>query len=288
MNESEFLAHQIRVFLDQGNYDNEQLQNVTALMDSICRPGDSDSSYAISSAIDVGKYTNGNGSTSAKQYRCNAIDEALDSMYPVFRRAALNSSEKLDFSTIQFFPNKSEPMSYNLTDLINTSWIRSEMILESVCNITEPVKEYVRMRTSNSTAQDRLQQQRATSSSIMEFIDRVLDPIFGSLKRLSWEGSNRAEQIMAMLSHGFGSVRDGVGRGLSSTGKQVANLFSFMSTNSTAGRFNATLLSPFNLTGSSARATMMAINPSTPMPRVSPTPTSATTPKSPWLAAARR
>ena len=106
---------------------------------------------------------------------------------------------------------------------------------------------YIRLRTSNSTAKDRLQQQRTTSSSIMEFINRVLDSIFGSLQ-LSWEGSYRNKQIMAMLGHSSGSVCNRVRGGLSSTGKQVADLFSYMAL---PGLSNTIFLGPLNLTASS-------------------------------------
>lgn len=229
LNETDFLAHQIRVFLDQGNYDNEQLANLSALMDNICRINDSpDSNYPISVHIDVNKYSNTNNSNVGKENRCKAIDEAMDSMYYVFRRAAWNRSEPLDFSVIHYYPNATnKAASYNLTDLINTSWIKSDTILEHVCSITDSVKSYIRSRSSNSTAQDRSQQQSSgVWNNLIELLDRLLDPILGFNERLLWEGSNRLEIIQTRIANGLGSIRDGLTSRYKTTREQVSGLFS--------------------------------------------------------------
>lgn len=208
MNETEFLVHQVRAFLDAGNYDNEQLSNVSSLMDNICQlpPEDNanqDSTYPISVNINVTQYSNASG----KAYRCRAIDESMDAMYSVFRRAALNKSEPLDFSVIQFYPNATNrAASYNLTDLINTSWIKSDTLLEHVCKITDSVKLYVQMRSSNSTAQDRAQQS-GVFTTLMDFIDRILDPILGVQKRLFWDSNNQVELIASAIGKGFRNTR---------------------------------------------------------------------------------
>lgn len=230
LNETEYLIHQIRAFLDAGNYDNEQLSNVTLLMDNICRP-DMDSSYPISVNIDVAKYSNVTG----KENRCRAIDESLDAMYGVFRRASLNKSEPLDFSSIQFYSDPAnKAASYNLTDLINTSWIKSETILEQVCVITNSVKDYVQLRSSNSTAQDRsTQQQVGVLGTVLELIDRILEPLLGLQKRLYWDSNNRVELVVSGLNHGLVSIRDGLSKGYRSTRERIVNVFS-SSSNSTS------------------------------------------------------
>jgi len=224
LNETEYLVQQMRVFLDQANYDNEQLANVSALMDNICR-SDLDSSYPISVNIDVTKYNN-NGT--GKENRCKAIDEALDSMFVVFKRASVNKSEPLDFSVIQFYPNASnKAASYNLTDLINTSWIKSETILEHVCKITDSVKDYVQARMSNSKAQDRSQQQQGGYfSTLLDIINNILEPLLGFQKRLYWEGNNMLESGYSRISYGLGSLRSGIGNRYKNTRDRISNLFS--------------------------------------------------------------
>lgn len=205
-------------------------------MDNICR-SDIDTSYPISVHIDVNKY---NG-TAGKENRCRAIDEAMDSMYYVFKRAALNKSEPLDFSVIQFHPNATDKSAaYNLTDLINTSWIKSETILEHVCRITDSIKEYVQLRASSSVAQKRFER-TGVVSSLIEFLDRLLDPILGLQNRLYWESSNRFEQIQTRISSGLGSLRDGIGSRVKSTRDRVSNLFSSNST-TTRSTLNSSLL----------------------------------------------
>lgn len=235
-NETDYLTHQIRTFLDQGNYDNEHLNNVTVLMDDICLADRPESSYPISVHLDVNKY---NGTT-GKEHRCRAIDEAMDSMYYVFKRAALNKSEPLDFSVIKFYPNATDRSAYyNLTDLINTSWIKSDTILENICKITDSVKDYVRSRSSNSSAQKRSEPSSALSS-VLDFLDRLLDPILGLQKRIYLESTNRFEQMQTRISSGLGTIRDGLGRGVKSTRGMVSNLFT-SSSNVTRSAVNSTM-----------------------------------------------
>ena len=218
LNETEFLIHQIKVFLDEGNYDNEQLANVSMLMDNICRPN-IDTSYPISVHIDVNKFANASG----KQNRCNAIDDAMDSMYYVFRRSALNRSEPLDFSVILFYPNETDrSATYNLTDLINTSWIKSETILEHVCGITTATKNYIQWKANNVTAQPRSESlgQASRFSSLVDYINYWLDPVLGLQKRLYWESTNMWGQFQSRLGSGFQRARQtifGSARNLTST-----------------------------------------------------------------------
>lgn len=232
----------MRNFLEQGNYDNEQLANVSALMDNICR-SDMDTSYPISVNIDVEKYSN-NGT--GKVIRCKAIDEALDAMFHVFRRASLNKSEPLDFSVIQFYPKPNDTTaSYNLTDLINTSWIKSDTILENVCKITDAVKEYVQSRASISSAQDRSQQPHSgILHSLLEMIDRILEPLLGLEKRLYWEGNTRYELGYARISNGLGTLRDSIGYTLKSTRSRVAMIFSSSANSTSSSTSNVTSTGP--------------------------------------------
>lgn len=273
MNETEYLVQQVRSFLDQANYDVEQLSNVSQLMDTICLPSahsspNTDSSYPISVNIDVNKYANLTG----KYNRCRAIDEALDAMYPVFKRAALNRSEDLDFSVIQFYPNATNRAAfYNLTDLINTAWIKSETILEHVCRITDSVKDYVRVRTTNSTLQERSTQQQqpvGVLGSILGLIDRVLEPIFGLQRRFYWESTNRMEQLQVQISRGVGNIRDGFGTRLRSARDRLGNIFSSSQTNSTSptNTNGTTRLLNSTITGSSVAQTLISQPPTTSSP----------------------
>lgn len=224
LNETEFLVQQMRVFLDQANYDNEQLQNVSALMDNICQRGEPGAEYPISAHINVTLY---NDPKIGKHHRCKAIDEAMDSMFTVFKRAAFNKSEPLDFSTILFYPESNDKnIYYNLTDLINTSWIKSDTMLESTCKITDAVKEYVLAHTSNSTAQDRShQQQSGFINSLIEFLDRLLNPILGLQKRLYWEGNNRFEMVYSTIGNQLTNWRNSLGKTFKSTREHITGVF---------------------------------------------------------------
>lgn len=230
LNETQYLVQSIGIFLDQANYDNEQLANVTSLMDNICQ--NAESNYVISANIDVNKYNTSH--PQGKLNRCKAVEEALNSMYSVFKRAALNRSEPLDFSSILFYPNISDKsVYYNLTDLVNTSWIKSDTMLDHVCSITNSVKDYVRARITNSTAQDRSQQQPVgIFSSLFDFIDSYLDSVFGFNKRLYWESTNRLESVYSGIASQLDSLRVGVGKGLKNTRDRVTSIF--VSSNSTS------------------------------------------------------
>lgn len=233
-------------------------------MDNICLPSthlnpNSDSTYPISVFIDVNKY----GNASGKDHRCRAIDEALDAMYPVFKRAAFNRSQDLDFSTIQFFPNPANRTAfYNLTDLINTAWIKSETILEHVCRITDSVKDYVRVKTANSTLLERSTPQQQPVSllgSILGLIDRVLEPIFGLQRRFYWESTNRMEQLQVQLSRGVGNLRDGFGTRLRSARDRLGNMFTSTSANSTSPLLvNSTTRLNSTSSGNSAAQTLIS------------------------------
>lgn len=229
-------------------------------MDNICR-SDIDQSYPISVHIDVNKFSNNH--TEGKANRCQAIDDALDSMFYVFKRAALNHSQPLDFSIIQFYPNASDPSAYyNLTDLINTSWIKSETILEHVCNITDSVKRFVQARmaapssnstgaagsSSSSTAQKRNEQQPRAGvfTTIFDLIDRLLDPILGLQKRLMWESNNRLEMVQNRLSSGLGTIRDGFGTRIKSTRDRLSHMFTASSPPPQAAQLNSTKLTQDN------------------------------------------
>jgi hypothetical protein len=266
-NETEFLVNQIRSFLDQGNYDNEQLANVSSLMDTICRTS-AEPSYPISVHVDIQSF-NSSTNPNAKATRCRAIDTALDSMYHVFKKAALNHSEPLDFSSVLFYPNETDRSAfYNLSDLINTSWITSEVVLEHVCSITNATKEYVQMRSSNSTAQSRRQDSARVSTALFELVDSLLEPFLGLQKRLYWESTNRLEFLQTLLSSGLSSIRSGIGSGLSRTRSFMwwsrTNSTSSTLTNSTESRWtnmttNTTRLTksnstvrPFNSTGTTS------------------------------------
>lgn len=222
MNETEFLVNQMRLFLNEANYQNEQLLNISALMDNLCRP-EPDADYPISLNIDVNMY---NHSISGKENRCNAIDQALDSMFVVFRRAAVNKSEPLDFSVIQYYPNSNNNESYNLTDLINTVWIKSDTQIEHVCKITNSLKDYVTTRIGNSTTQARIEKPTSAFESLMDLIDRLfLEPLLGLQKRLYWEGNNRIESVYSAMSNQFGNARRGIGSGYNGTRNYLTNMF---------------------------------------------------------------
>ena len=217
LNSTEYLVHQVKTFLDAAYYDRDQLENVTELMDLICQNnGNNEQSYIISGNIDVSRYEstkdNEEAQKAAKQARCNAIDTALDSMYPVFKRAATNKSEPLDFSVIRFHPNASSTsVYYNLTDLINTSWIKANFMVDDVCKITDSVKLYVHSRASTSAAQDRSQQQPpGLFYTLLDIIDGYLDPILGLQKRLYWESTNRLEMVYNSVSYQLSKARNRV------------------------------------------------------------------------------
>lgn len=233
--DTEFLVDQIRLFLDQANYDNEQLANITYLMGTICRESEVD--YPISLNIDVNRYNGSKG----KAARCKGIDRAMDAMFGVFKRAALNKSEPLDFSAIQFSSDSEKSPQdayYNLTDLVNTLWISSETMLDHTCNITKSINEYVQLRTSNSTAQDRSQTavSHGYMSTLLDLIDRILDPILGLQKRFYWEGTNRVEVFYNGIGNQLGYLRDGLGKGYKSTRDRLSTMFtySYGSANSTS------------------------------------------------------
>lgn len=225
LNETEFLIHQIGLFFDEARYNNEQLLNVTQLMDEICRQ-EPDAEYPISAFINVNMY---NHSIIGKENRCHGIDQALDSMYFVFKKAALNNSEPLDFSVIRYFPGPvvNQTESYNLTDLINTIWIKSEAPIENVCAITNSVKRYVLAHTSNSTDIKREGKSSSVFESFFDMIDRVfLEPLLGFQKRLYWEGNNRLEVIYAVLSNQMGNLRNEVGSVVKGTRGYLSSMFS--------------------------------------------------------------
>lgn len=228
-NETDYLIEQVKVFLNQTNYDNDQLNNVTALMDSICRRSESEQNYPISLNIDVDKYSN---PTTGKYNRCRAIDEAMNAMFGVFKRAAYNRSEPLDFTVIEFYPNATnKAANYNLTDLINTSWIKSDFMLEQVCKITDSVKEYVSQRTNDLDRMDKSQiksqtQQSGMINSLIEFLDRLLNPILGLQRRLYWEGNNRFEIAYSTIGNGLSGLRNGLGRTYKNTRERISGVFS--------------------------------------------------------------
>lgn len=220
LNETEYLQHQMKVFLDQGNYNNEHLANITSLMDSICRTdGGQDVRYPISSSLDVDKYTG----ISGKGNRCKAIDEVMEAMYPVFKKVSWNNSEPLDFSVIQFYNSTDKQFTYNVTDLINTIWIKSDTPLDLVCEITNPIKHYAASRSRN-LATDQRQASKGVFSTVLDIIDRLLDPILGLQKRLYWESNTRYEQVYLGLANQLGSLRDGFGKRYNSTVSRLSNM----------------------------------------------------------------
>lgn len=273
MSDTQFLVNEMKTFFDQGNYDNEQLANVSALMDSICRL-QGNSQYEVSVGINVSLYED---PVRGKENRCNAIEQAMDAMYHVFRRTALNRSEPLDFSSIQFYSNATDRSStYNLTDLINVSWIHSSIEVEAVCKITDPIKEYVAMRSSNATVQVRADAplRGGPVSALVELMNRWLDPILGLRRRLYWESSNRLSQIQTRLSSGMGSVRDAIGSSLGRTRERLFGSLtnatrssaSELPTNST-NAFNSTLTGPLRPVSSGAgQKALVNASSSTPAP----------------------
>lgn len=303
----------MKTFLDQGSYSNEQLSNVTALMDDICR-AESDTNYTVSTHIDINKFHNNH--TEGKANRCQAIDDSLDSMYYVFKRAALNRSEPLDFSMIKFYPNATDRnSSYGLVDLINTSWIQSDTLLEHVCNITDSVKRYVQERAAavtNSTSSSSSPSPAAAAASsssagvgsisgssstiadkraehqprrvvvvfntVFDMIDRVLDPILGLQKRLMWETTNSLQMTQNRISSGLGSIRDGFGYTIKSTRGRLSNIFSSSSSsNSTSAKKVNGTQSSFNvttLTGPKSNMTVFNVNATS----VTPNPKAVTSP----------
>jgi hypothetical protein len=219
LNETEYLTNQIKSFLDHADYDNEQLANISSLIDTICLSNNIDPSpYLISVHVDIPSF-NSSINTNAKDTRCEAINKVADTMYHVFRRAALNRSEPLDFSSIRFYPNETDKSAfYNLTDLINISWIMSEVALEKVCSITDATKDYIKAKSSSLNAQPRQQNSdKASSNSFLDLFNRFLERILGIQKQFYWESTNRFEYIQSRLSNGLSSVRDGIGYGLGRT-----------------------------------------------------------------------
>lgn len=228
LTENDYLVHQVRMFLEQGNYEQEQLQNMSALMDKICQSEDGENNYAISTHLDLNKY---NG-TSGKVNRCRAIDDVMEAMYPLFKKASLNKSEPLDFASIQLFETD-KTKSYPVVDLINTIWIKAEVPLDVICSITNPIKVYSTTRVTNSTAQDRSSHQtKGVFNTVLDMIDRLLDPILGLQKRLFWESNTRYEQVYSGLAYQLNNLRDGFGKRYSNTKKTLSGLLG-MSTNST-------------------------------------------------------
>lgn len=250
-NETDYLVNQMTAFLKEGSYDNEQYANVTALMNDICQIN-ANQTYAVSVSIDVEKYTNASG----KPNRCKAIDMALDSMFYVFKRSAMNKSEPLDFSSIKFKADKGGSDSfYNLTDLINTSWIRSETVLEHVCNITDSIKEFVRNQSFNSTAQDRSQSSNSYLTSIVEYLNQLLDPIFGFQRRLYLEGTNRIQRIYYSVGNGVATISSGVRKGVREAGQRVYHTFVPSQANLTSTSNHTTNIVKTNLSHSNVAHT---------------------------------
>lgn len=226
LTESAYLVRQVITFLEQGSYENEQLASVTALMDRICQTGNS-SSYTISTNINIDQYSNETG----KVNRCRAIDEALDPMFYVFRKAALNKSEPIDFSTIVFRANSSDPeRKYGLIDLINTSWIKSEAPLQTICMITDGIKAYTQ-GPRKTPAQDRSQSvEQNYAQRLYQFLNGLLDPVIGFQRRLYLDSTNRFELFTTSLGNGYEVVRSGVAKGFSNARSRVGQVFGYNST----------------------------------------------------------
>lgn len=250
LTETDYLVNTMEAFLDEANLENEQLLNVSALMDNICRTAPSenaDLNYPISLNIDVNKYSN----STNKPNRCAAIDDIFASMYPVFKRAAYNKSEPLDFSVIKFYPDsKNKAAYYNLTDLINTSWIKSETVLENVCRITDSVKAHVNLLVAKSSPQKRAENQKSVGffMSIFNYFDALLEPIFGLSRRASWISAEFYERSTNRAKSTFNSATSAVNSGLKKTTSSITGLFR-SSANSTSKAANSTHhATPFNQT----------------------------------------
>lgn len=218
VSETDYLINQVRSFLDQANLDNEQMANVSALMDKFCVHDLQDGNYPISQAIDIDKYN-------AKSERCQAIDDAMDAMFLVLKRAAFNRSEPLDFSTIQWHPQANDTKNfYNLTDLVNTSWIKAGVTLDDTCRITDSVKEYAEMRRNRYSVQDRNQQPVGVLRSLMEFLDSYLNGLLGVQKRMLLDTMTRFEMLQQSIGNQLGNLRQGIGKGYEVTRKRVRSL----------------------------------------------------------------
>lgn len=146
-NKIEYLIYRITDLLDQGNFKPEQLANLARLASDICRADTSQ--YELSPYIDLELFVDPKTSVAA---RCQAIDVTMDAMYPVFRRSMLDKSVPLDFSIIQFHadPSSNETATYNLTELINTTWLLSPISFAQICKITDSIKEYVEAKMVGS------------------------------------------------------------------------------------------------------------------------------------------
>lgn len=244
-------------------------------MNTICRP-ETDIEYPISLNIDVNKYNN---TQNGKLSRCNSIDEALDAMYPVFKRAAYNRSEPLDFSVIRFYPKSSSNDFYNLTDLINTSWIKSDTQIEHICKITNSVKDYAAASIRNSSALDRDDKSRVGYlTSVYELVDRlILEPYFGLSRRIYWESNNRYEMVYQGISNQVGNFRHGVGRGYNRLSSMVwGNRLSTNSSSSVPVKQAGNTKSFLNASSSSTTTTTTSTTTSAPL-MSSPFPVSAST-----------
>lgn len=251
LNESEYLLSTMRYFIDQGHYDNEHLANVSLFLDTICKPGfEKVMAYNMTTNIDPDLYRSEKG----KKKRCRAVEVSLDSIYEIFRRPALNHQEPMDFSEPQFYANETMKLAhkgYNLSDLINVAWIMSETPIDHTCSLTNSLKSYIAEKSANSTAQDRSQQASGTASSYMSslanFMNRLLDGLFGIQRRVYWESTNRGEQLF----HGLGNFYKG-------TRERVVGLFaSKTNTSSTITHSNN---SGSIVTTSYAPSTLMAIS----------------------------
>lgn len=195
----------MRLFLDEANLDNEQLANVSSLMDSICIRSDAEA-YPISVHLDVEKFSNAkNGSNVGKMLRCKGLDQVMDNMYVAFKRSALNKTEPLDFTGIKFYTDAAKQNYFTVIDLINTIWIKSEAHLELVCRITDSVKTYVQQKSAKLKIENRAQRPSGVTSYMADIINSILDSLLGLQKRLYWESTNRYEQLWSRLSSMFTS-----------------------------------------------------------------------------------
>lgn len=208
MNETGYLLKQMTNFLDYADFDNEQLANVSHLMDAICLKNSVD--YPISTKINTTLFRD------SKKARCQAIDDAMNQMYPIFKRASANKTEKLDFSSILFYTNltnKSMSSSYGLVDLINTSWISSNTTVEKVCSLTNKLKSFVSTKIASKPAQRRgleqMPQQNKFVTSVRDLFSTFLDNFLWLQRRAYWESSTRLQQLIANFELGASSLANG-------------------------------------------------------------------------------
>lgn len=182
----------MKTFLNTADYLPEQTTGLMTLFDDIC--GDKYSEIPVSDAVPLKLFK------TDKAVRCKAIDDAMDRMYPIFKSAAFNKSERMDFSTIMF-PNTTDSTYvgyYNLSDLILTSWIHSNTSITNVCSITDQMRGFLNRKTGERREYNVSTHQTMTST-LMAYLESFIDRFISMNRSAYWEGSTFWQQFFNAL-----------------------------------------------------------------------------------------